>query len=128
MGTQYLIDSNVVIDFLDNKITFSGMNFVSKIIDCVPNISVITQIEVLRYNAPKNAHLLLSDFIDNSKIFPLSEEIVPLVINICKFNKIKLPDAIIAATAVYYNLTLLTRNTDDFKNIENLTTINPYDI
>ncbi|WP_256565294.1 PIN domain-containing protein [Dyadobacter chenhuakuii] len=44
-----------------------------------------------------------------------------------KLHNLKLPDAIIAATAMVYNLTLVTRNTKDFSNISGLTLINPYD-
>ncbi|MFY8003432.1 MAG: PIN domain-containing protein [Chitinophagaceae bacterium] len=40
--------------------------------------------------------------------------------------KIKLPDAIIAATAIVNELTLITRNTNDFKHINILRTINPW--
>jgi len=39
---------------------------------------------------------------------------------------IKLPDAIIAASALTANLPLLTRNTSDFLRIAELQTINPF--
>jgi len=39
----------------------------------------------------------------------------------------KLPDAIIAATALVYDLTLVTRNVADFKNIDRLKLVNPWD-
>jgi predicted nucleic acid-binding protein len=42
-----------------------------------------------------------------------------------KTHKIKLGDAIIAATAIVYSLTLVTRNVDDFNNIKNLVVKNP---
>ncbi|MCF8232854.1 MAG: hypothetical protein K9J27_11755 [Bacteroidales bacterium] len=42
-------------------------------------------------------------------------------------HKIKLPDAIIAATSLVYDLTLITRNSTDFKNIDELRLINPWD-
>ena len=35
-------------------------------------------------------------------------------------------DAIIAATALEYDLTLVTRNVDDFKHVENLKLVNPF--
>jgi predicted nucleic acid-binding protein len=41
-------------------------------------------------------------------------------------HNIKLPDAIIAATALVYELTIITRNTKDFEKIEGLNVINPY--
>ena len=41
--------------------------------------------------------------------------------------RIKIPDAIIAATALHHQLVLATRNTDDFKEIEGLAYINPFE-
>ena len=41
-------------------------------------------------------------------------------------HTIKLPDAIIAATALVYDLTLISRNVSDFKNIEGLKVLNPF--
>jgi len=43
-----------------------------------------------------------------------------------KQHSIKLPDAIIAATAVIYGLILVTRNTKDFVNIDGLQVVNPW--
>jgi predicted nucleic acid-binding protein len=45
-------------------------------------------------------------------------------VKIRRNKKIKTPDAIIAATAIVHNLTLITSDTD-FNNIENLHLINP---
>jgi len=42
------------------------------------------------------------------------------------FPRIKLPDVIIAATALTNNYTLLTRNIDDFKNIPGINLENPW--
>jgi len=126
MGTEYLMDSNVIIDYLDNKLPVAGMNFVSEIVDKAPNISVISKIEVLRYNAPERAGRVLAGFVDYCSVFPLDDNIVPITINICKRHKIKLPDAIIAGTAIFHKFTLLTRNIDDFKNIAGLRVVNPF--
>jgi len=127
MGKEYLIDSNVIIGYLDNKLPLAGMAFISDVVDNVPNISVISQIEILRYNAPLQVYRVLAAFIDASVIYPLDNNIVPLTIEICKQHRIKLPDAVIAATAIFHNLTLLTRNIDDFKNISGLTYRNPWE-
>lgn len=43
-------------------------------------------------------------------------------------KRIDLSDAIIAATALVYDLTLITRNINDFTKISNLRVINPYDL
>ncbi len=45
-----------------------------------------------------------------------------------KFNLIKLPDAIIPATAFVNNMELISRNINDFKNVEGLHTIDPHKI
>lgn len=128
MGTGYLIDTNVIIGYLDGKIEKNGMIFMHPIIDNIPNISVINKIEILRFNPPDSNYKTLLDFVDSSNVFSLTEDIVEKTISICRVNKIKLPDAIIAATAITNNLTLITRNTSDFKKIGKLEVLNPWDI
>jgi predicted nucleic acid-binding protein len=46
---------------------------------------------------------------------------------LCRQSKIKLPDAIIAATALTENYILVTRNIGDFKHIPGLELLNPWD-
>ncbi len=61
-------------------------------------------------------------------ILPISETVIEKTIGIRQSKKIALGDALISATALVYNLTLISRNTSDFKNIEGLTVINPYEL
>lgn len=128
MGKGYLVDTNVVIGYLDNKLPVRGMQFMNEIIDNVPNLSVITKIEVLRFNTSVESYKILEDFINESNVFDLDELVVKSTITICKSNRIKLPDAIIAATALVYDLNLITRNISDFRNIGNLKLSNPWDL
>ena len=58
--------------------------------------------------------------------FSITEEVEKRTILIRKSHKIKLPDAIIAATAIVHNLILVTRNDSDFKNISGLKVLNPF--
>ena len=104
------------------------MNFLNSIVDESPNISVITKIEVLRFNTSDDTYKILKNFVNDCTIFDLTESIVDVTISICKFHRIKLPDAIIAATASVYDLSLITRNLADFSNISGLNLINPWDI
>ena len=69
---------------------------------------------------------LLTNFIDDSLVIELEQAVKNKTADIRKQYKIKLPDAIIAATALVNNLTLLTRNTKDFENINGLKIINPW--
>lgn len=49
-----------------------------------------------------------------------------LTIDIRRKRKIKLPNAVIAATALRSNLILVTRNEADFKDVEMLEIYNPF--
>ncbi len=114
----YLIDTNAVIDYLSNKFPASGMEFMNDVIDAQPNISVITKIELLGFNAPEEHYNTLCNFINDSQVLDLTNNVVETTIDIRKKHKTKLPDAIIAATAIEYDMVLITRNITDFKNIE----------
>ena len=128
MEPGYLLDSNVIIGYLAGRIPASGMKFLSAIVDKKPHISVISQIEVLRYNDTPENEVILAGFISNSVIHSLNPAVARRTIELCKQSKIKLPDAVIAATALTENFILVTRNIDDFKYISNLELLNPWDI
>ncbi|NOU47496.1 MAG: type II toxin-antitoxin system VapC family toxin [Bacteroidales bacterium] len=128
MGQQYLIDSNALIDYLSGKLPADAVSFLNQVINDIPNISVITKIEVLGFKTTREASTLLSNFIDDSIVFGLSDEIVEQTIALRKEHKIKTPDAIIAATALVNNLSIISRNITDFKSIQDLGIVNPYDL
>ena len=128
MERQYLIDTNAVIDYLGEKLPASGMEFMNGIIDAVPMVSVVTKIEVLGFNAPAEHYQLLKDFMDDATLFALNDEVIDASIEVRKNHKTKLPDAIIAATALVKGLTIISRNTKDFQHIEGLDCVNPYDL
>jgi predicted nucleic acid-binding protein len=126
---MYLLDTNTVINYLDNSIPASAILFLNKIVDDACNISIITKIETLGYNFKYNEEKnMMEYFISASIIYELNETVVNATIAIRKAHKIKLPDAIIAATALVYNLSLITRNTSDFKNITGIKVVNPFEM
>ncbi|MCD4792036.1 MAG: type II toxin-antitoxin system VapC family toxin [Bacteroidales bacterium] len=125
MGKRYLIDTNVIIYLSADKIPEKGKEFVIKIIDEQPEISVITKIELLGF---KNVPEVITEFTKIAKNYSVDNEIVEQTIRLRKEYKIKLPDAIIAATAINYNLTLITRNEKDFEKISEVKVINPFEI
>jgi len=104
------------------------MRLMHAIIDDIPNISVITKIEVLRFNPTGDTYQILENFVDSSTVFDLNDLVVNETILICRSHRIKLPDAIIAATAMVYALTLITRNVSDFQNITGLELLNPWNV
>lgn len=122
----YLLDTNVIIDFLGNKLPEQTLTFLIPIIDSIPNVSVITQIELLGFKTSNRHQKVLSNFVEDSKIYQLTGSVFTQTISLRKSKKIKLPDAIIAATAIENKLTLITRNVSDFKSIDHLEIKNPY--
>jgi hypothetical protein len=123
---QYLIDNNVISSYFSELLPNKGMKFVANILDNTPNISVITQIEILSWvQSDKQKENILKDFILDSNVYLLNSEIVDECIKIRRSKKIKTPDAIIAATAIIMGSILLT-NDKDFIGIQNLKVINPF--
>jgi len=128
VGTKYCLDSNVVIDYFDAALPEKGQLFVSDIILELAIISVITEIEVLRFNAISEASEKVEMFVELANKIMINREIINKTTQICRKSKIKLPDAIIAATCLVYDMTLVTRNVGDFDKIEDLKLINPFDL
>lgn len=125
MEQKYLIDTNVLIDAQMNNLPEAGMKFMAEIIDKEFTVSFITYIEFLRY---KDVTKETEDFIALANVLEINKEIIQTCINLRKSKVIKLPDAIIAATALVSDLTLTTRNISDFKNIPELKIINPWEL
>ena len=127
--SHYLIDSNVVIDYLGGHLPPTSMKLMNKIIDATPQLSIISKIEILSYNFPTKQSLdITKDFINSSLIYNLNDDIVEVTIDLRKNYRIKLPDAIIAATALVNSFELITRNTKDFKKIKSLKIIDPFSL
>ena len=118
------MDSNVIIDYLGNKLPAKS----NAIIDSLPIvISVITRMEIVGlYNGSQQQIKKLVSFCDKAMIYSITEEIILQTINIRQKYKIKLPDAIIAATALVFELTLITHNIADFKKIKGLKPTDSY--
>ena len=127
MGKKYLIDSNSIIDFCNGKLPEPGRKLLFSIKQ--PVISVITHIEILSFaNIDKEEEKQLRDFVSIAIILALNIEVSLKAISIKKEKRIKLPDAVIAATALNFDLVLITRNMSDFTGIKNLELINPWEI
>ena len=114
---KYLLDSNIVIrlskgeytlvEFFDNNESFA--------------ISVITYMEVLGYNFQNASEVdFINEILSLMEVAYIDEDVANRTIEIRKMVKIKLPDAIIAATALVLDLELVTANYNDFAGIKDL--------
>ena len=129
MGKKYLLDSNTVIDYIAGLYSEKSRQWINQLIDEEINVSIITKIEVLSFDPDKDDNYpILVDFFGASNVFELTNDIVNKTIQIRQKQKIKLPDAVIASTALTKGLILISRNTKDFKNLPDLEVVNPYEI
>lgn len=125
---QYLIDTNVVSDYFSASFSATGIALMDTAIDAVPNISIITQIELLCWSTNEATSQNIKEFIADSNVLDISPEVIVHCVALRKGKKIKTPDAIIAATALAYGYTLITSNEKDFANIKGLKIINPHKV
>lgn len=127
MGKRYLIDSNVIIDYTALRLSEKGSNFVEDLFDTDFLISVATKIEVLGFSDVPNKLLAMEEFVNSATTLSLDDAVTNQTIQLRReYKKLKLGDAIIAATALVYDLVVISRNVSDFKNINGLQIIDPH--
>ena len=120
---RYLIDSNIIIYHLnqdDIASNFLLQNFQDSA------ISRVTFIEVLSFNFTPEVQRTIIEYLERFEIIDTDKSISIQASENRKIKKIKLPDNIIVSTAQVYNLTLVTRNTKDFKVLR-VDSLNPFD-
>lgn len=122
-----IADTDVLIEFLDraNKKVKERLLVIGIENIC---ISEITASELL-YGARDKRHWeSLSKFIDQSLVLPVTREIsnlhLTLVSEYSLSHKLKVQDALIAATSIKLNLELYTLNVKDFKFIKDIRLFN----
>jgi predicted nucleic acid-binding protein len=126
MEQRFLIDTNVIIDVLGS---FMPEKIKKVILQMPLIISAVTYMETLGWHQVTPSQLrILQNFMESATIFPINQTIVEKTVLIRQQKKIGLGDAIIAATALVHNMTLVTRNVSDFKSIEGLIILNPWEI
>jgi predicted nucleic acid-binding protein len=125
MGQKYLIDTNVILDFMGRKLPSKSEDIISEIIDDQINLSAINKIELLGFS---NVEQVIIDLVSFSVIYHIDDEIIDKTIELRKKYKIKLPDTIIAATAIVNDFALISHNFRDFQKITELNFINSYSI
>ncbi len=125
---HYLIDTNVVSDYLSASFATAGMDLMDAVINAVPVISILTQIELLCWSTDETTTQNVQNFIADSLVLGISPKVIAQCVIIRKGKKIKTPDAIIAATALAHEYTLITNNEKDFANIRGLKIVNPHKV
>ncbi len=123
-----VFDSNILIYHINDQLDRAAERVVLSLFDDPVYISVISRIEILAWKghseeSRKATNALISTLTEIS----LDEVIIQSTINIRLNSSVKLPDAIIAASALTLDLPLVTRNMEDFGKIAGLRLINPFE-
>jgi hypothetical protein len=122
---RYIINTNVVSDYFSSSLSSTGIKFMDKVINAIPNLSVMTQIELLCWKTGEDTEQKIKEFIADSEVLEINPEVITQCVKIREGKMTKIPDAIIAATALAYGYKLITSNEKDFANIKGLKLINP---
>ena len=117
-----ILDSNILIYAIQPNYEY----LIDWILKELPSVSVISQIEVLGYHKLSQQQKKQFEVLfDNLTILSINTAISNRTIALKQQQKMSLGDSLIAATALEYNLPLITRNTQDFQWIGALSVINP---
>lgn len=121
---EYLIDTNVF-----SKI-FKGDSAVANFVGNLESaIDVTIFIECLQGSKSNQEKRQIKKALDNFPVFPITPEVsmlaVELIDSYSNSHGLLLPDALIAASALENDLTVLTYNISDFKFIKDLKFLKP---
>ena len=127
MGQRFLIDTNILIYYLNGILPAQSEEKIDAIFDDSLNISVISKIEFLGwYGFSEKDYHKAELLVSASNILLLTDDVAEIAIQLRKQNNIKLADAIIAATALSHEMILVTRDEKDFMKIDSLKIYNPF--
>ncbi|MCF6360894.1 MAG: type II toxin-antitoxin system VapC family toxin [Cyclobacteriaceae bacterium] len=117
-GNKIFVDTNILIYLLN------GDSDISKILDGKDLvISVITELELKSFpKLTEKESKIIDCLIDECQVINMNEEIKKLAIEMRRMHKLKLPDAIVAASSFYAKLPIFTAD-KEFKKLDELNVI-----
>ena len=125
MGARYLADTNTIIDLVVGRLPVASSSWLEQQLEQqAVAISVITRIELLTKTEPAAEYATMQTFVQSVPVLPLDEPVTQQTIRLRQQHRVKLPDAIIAATALAHGIPLLTRNGRDFQTLAGLVVLN----
>jgi len=104
-----LLDTNILIDYLnaEQQARVEIQRYAEKA------ISIVTWMEVM-VGADPAVELATRAFLDDFELLGVDEKVAEQAVRLRRNRRIRLPDAIIWATAQVNSMLLVTRNTKDF--------------
>lgn len=117
---MYTLDTNFVIYYLI-KDRQAEKFFNENLINTFYYISVISKVELFSYpGITASEFSSIESFLSTTRSVLIDNEIAMIAAGLRRQYKIKTPDSLVAATALYTNTSLVTRNAKDFEKIKEL--------
>lgn len=106
---RLLFDTNTIINFLKQKEAAIDLSSLLLKHECFT--SIIVKLELLKYpDISQDEEDNIIEFLQFIPIIPLNETIENEIIALSRASKLKLPDAIIGATAIEFNAKVVTQD------------------
>jgi len=107
MNGKYLFDTNAIVYYLQGRPEW--VDFIDSTVMTERSASVITRMELLSYpSVSANGENRIRRFLDDIRVVPLDETVETTAIALRRATRLRLPDAIVAATALSLGATVIT--------------------
>jgi len=116
----YTLDTNAILYYLKDDV-----GAVSVLRDVFAKnvpiyVSAVTELELFAYSdLTAEEESLIEELLATISVIPVDSRIARLAALVRRSYRLKVPDSVIAATAMFTGSKLLTRNTRDFRKIPN---------
>ena len=106
---RFMLDSNVVIDMLNDDLVFSS--FLADFPNCEVFINPVVAIEVLaKAGMGKDEEAAARALLDSFVWTEIDKAVCEIAVQIRRAKELRLPDALIAASAIALNATVLSND------------------
>lgn len=117
-GTDLLVDTNIALYLLGGDATLA-----ETLQQKTLHLSFITELELQAYPGLSESEALsVREFLADCVIFDLNAEVKALAVRLRREYRLKLPDALIAGTALYLKIPLMTAD-HGFQKVDELSLV-----
>ena len=119
---MYTLDTNAIIYYLDrDPAVVVLLDRLFDNVDATFYVSTVTELELYSYPGLNDEEeVAITRLLTDMFVVPLDSRLARYAGYLRRLYRLKTPDSAIAATAMLTKTTLLTRNMDDFQQIEDL--------
>jgi len=127
MEMSYLFDTNILVHYLNGSFPQTRLETIDRMLETSFQVSVISKLELLGWKGHTAETLeLAAAFLSEAVVIPVDLAVADRALYLKLHYTIRLPDAIIAATALETDSTLVTRNTTDMAKIRQVKVMDPF--